>query len=271
MRYVAEHHENLQHVLVFVGVDEGLVAGLDLEAIVPPSLGFHSSGDTLILRCGSSSSAPLNLPVRVAAGKKEVRVQIGHYEIKLTTSNLDDSPHHSSTLAPSAVDDSSSRLLDAEHLAKLSPTTFICSCCSLALIQPPPAGGLQYRDLPSEHWAELLDAWMCHSDQKLHEHIAKHSNALWPAAGQALLGGSYILFEESSIVGSNTRVLKSDSKVRFYNPCSEEGDKKVVIGNLPVGKFYWKIRLEGDYGTLAGSVHPESLIDRGLYQAFAFD
>jgi len=41
---------------------------------------------------------------------------------------------------------------------------------------------------------------MCHADQKLHSHVAKHGQGFWPEAGQALVGGSYILFEESSVV-----------------------------------------------------------------------
>lgn len=44
---------------------------------------------------------------------------------------------------------------------------------------------------------------MCHTDQKLHEQVAKHSKGFWPEHGQALVGGSYILFEESSIVKNN--------------------------------------------------------------------
>ena len=44
---------------------------------------------------------------------------------------------------------------------------------------------------------------MCHADQTLNEHVAKHGRGFWPEAGQALVGGSYILFEESSVVGDN--------------------------------------------------------------------
>jgi len=44
---------------------------------------------------------------------------------------------------------------------------------------------------------------MCHTDQNLHEQVARHSRGFWPEAGQALVGGSYILFEESSIVANN--------------------------------------------------------------------
>lgn len=70
-------------------------------------------------------------------------------------------------------------------------------------------------DLPSDHWEELVDAWMCHTDQKLNEHVMKHGKGgFWPEAGQALVGGSYILFEEDSMVKNN--LCPSDAtKVRF--------------------------------------------------------
>jgi len=44
---------------------------------------------------------------------------------------------------------------------------------------------------------------MCHTDQSLHEQVARHGRGFWPEAGQALVGGSYILFEESSIIRTN--------------------------------------------------------------------
>lgn len=45
---------------------------------------------------------------------------------------------------------------------------------------------------------------MCHSDQKLHDQVVRHGKAgFWPAKGQAYVGGSYVLFEESVVVKQN--------------------------------------------------------------------
>ena len=205
VRFVAEHHEYLHHLLVFVGVDDGMTPGLDLEAEVLPVAANFASGDTLILRCGQAISAPLKLPMQVLAGKKDVRVQSGHYEIKIPTSVSSDA-----LSTPSDSDES--RLLDASQLTTMDPLSFICSSCSLVLIQSSglDGGKLRYHDLPSEYWAELLEAWMCHSDQKLHEHVAQQtSEGLWPKEGQALVGGSYILFNGSAMAKANVRVVKS--------------------------------------------------------------
>jgi len=66
---------------------------------------------------------------------------------------------------------------------------------------------------PSEHWQELIDAWMCHPDQKLHEHVVKHGKmGFWPQPDQALVGGSYILFEAACISKANLYVVEATKR-----------------------------------------------------------
>ncbi|KAJ3932902.1 MAG: HECT-like ubiquitin-conjugating enzyme-binding-domain-containing protein [Lentinula lateritia] len=187
--YVAEFHENLHHVLVFFTVT-GAQPGVDLEAEVVPSFSNNKSeeGDRLIIKSGSKSSLPLLLPARVVPGKQEIKVQSDHFEIKLAA--LNSSPS-SSEPGP---------LLDATQLSNSNPTSFICSMCSLQLIQ---SSSTRYLDLPSEHWEELVDAWMCHSSQTLNESVVKNGRGFWPSTDQALVGGSYILFEDSAMVKDN--------------------------------------------------------------------
>ena len=139
-------------------------------------------------------------------GKKEVRVQGGHYEIKLSTEHtITDSAIDASAWMANPSDDPPS-LLDAAHLTSLQPSSFICASCSLALVHPPaPSSTLIFRDLPSEHWAELLESWMCHADQRLNEDVMRQGQGFCPEIGHALVGGSYVLFEDTSVVSSNFR------------------------------------------------------------------
>ncbi|KAG6908171.1 hypothetical protein DXG01_005871 [Tephrocybe rancida] len=200
VHYVAENHENLQHVLVFFTVT-GAVPGFDIEAqVLPPFPENHSEGgDRLIISSGPRNSLPLLLPGRILPGKQEVRVQSTHYEIKLITV----APRPS---ADSTVEDPPP-LLDAAQLSTAQPSSFICASCSLILVQATKIG--EYRDLPSEHWQELVDAWMCHSDQKLHDQVVRHGKGrFWPEPGQALVGGSYLLFDESSMAQHNLHLAK---------------------------------------------------------------
>ncbi|KAG6840736.1 hypothetical protein C0991_004754 [Blastosporella zonata] len=195
VQYVAENHENLQHVLVFFTVT-GALPGVNIEAeVLPPFPENHSEGgDRLIISSGPRNSLPLLLPARILPGKQEVRVQRTHYEIKLTT------------VAPRPSVDTPFEdpppLLDAAQLSAAKPSSFICASCSLIIVQATKVG--EYRDLPSEHWQELVDAWMCHSDQKLHDQVMRHGKGgFWPEPGQGLVGGSYVLFEESSMAQHN--------------------------------------------------------------------
>lgn len=190
MSYVAEHHENLRHVLAFLNVS-GLTAGVNLEAFVGSGANdlVDGSNSTLVLRSGAIESPALALPVYAKPGAQEVRVQGLHYEVKVATL---DSPLPKAEPLP---------LLDAEQLRSRAPTSFICASCSLPLVHG--SRIVRYDDLPSEHWAELVDVWMCHTDQALNAQVAKHAKGLWPHSGQALVGGSYILFDKSATVSAN--------------------------------------------------------------------
>ncbi|KAL0069209.1 hypothetical protein AAF712_003572 [Marasmius tenuissimus] len=191
VNYLAEFHENLQHVLIFFTCS-GAHAGVDIVAEVVPS----SSGSSLDDEWTEHFlTAPL--PGRVTSGKKEVKVQSGHYEIKLQT--LPSSPMEHRPL------------LDATQLSTEKPTTFICASCSLPIVQSNKVHS--YRDLPSEHWEELVDAWMCHPSQKLHDDVVQRSKSgFWPEPGYALVGGSYILFEESAMTRDNVHSSRASSQ-----------------------------------------------------------
>ncbi|KAJ7640786.1 HECT-like ubiquitin-conjugating enzyme-binding-domain-containing protein [Mycena polygramma] len=196
--YVAEHHENLQHILVFLTV-KGATPGVDIEAEVLPAGG--DGGDYLVVKSGPNTTLPLCLPGRTTPGKKQIKVQGAHYEIKLTTLPTNGA----------AAETYSTPLLDATQLSTANPSTFICASCSLPLVQSSKIR--VYNDLPSDHWEELVDAWMCHTDQKLNDRVMKHGKGgFWPEAGQALVGGSYILFEEESMV--KTHLCPADSTKR---------------------------------------------------------
>ncbi|PPQ84909.1 hypothetical protein CVT25_004577 [Psilocybe cyanescens] len=209
--YVAENHENLNHTLVFVAITGGKT-GAEVQAeVLPPFLGHTSEGsDHLVVKSGPHSSFPLMLPAHTTPGPKDVRVQSGHYEIKLMNQLPSSSSSSSSSPSPTApehMDDTPPPLLDATQLGSINPTSFLCASCSLPLIQA--SRVTQYRDLPSEHWEELVEAWMCHGDQKLNEQVAKQGRrGFWPVKGQGLVGGSYILFEEDAMIENNLHLTK---------------------------------------------------------------
>lgn len=100
-------------------------------------------------------------------------------------------------------------LLPASELASLSPLSYTCSSCTLPIVPAPPT---RYRDLPSEHWEELIDAWMCHPEEQTLAKTRMHGGdsdkkgsvfGFWPTRDEALVGGSYVLFDAGAVAGGN--------------------------------------------------------------------
>jgi hypothetical protein len=201
------------------------------------------SNPKLVIRIGSYRSTFLNLPAPVIAGRYPITIFPGRpsFDIKLPvdrTSSLTD-------CTPSPI------LLNAEQVRDIDPSSFVCTSCSLPVVrcrttradasktskscstpsptlehlpsQPSSAPAsasssiehskipTSYLDLPSEHWAELVDAWMCHPTQELNEAVAKHAEGIWPQPNQVFLGVSYLLVHEGDVVTGNMTV---ESKVR---------------------------------------------------------
>ena len=203
--------------MVFFNVT-GAIPGINLEVDV------QSSADNMerfIVLSGTKTTLPSPLPTRVSPGKPTVKVQSGHFELKLPTIGTPDLP------SPSAVE-----LYDATALSKSLPTTFICSSCSLPLVQSTKVK--EYKDLPSEHWQELVDAWMCHSDQKLHAEVMENAKSgFWPKEGEALVGGSYIVFEGSSVVETHFHQLQAREVSLVSKFLDTPDTKKAIVGLSP--------------------------------------
>lgn len=93
---------------------------------------------------------------------------------------------------------------------------------------------------------------MCHSDQKLHEHVQKGSKeGFWPTTGEALVGGSYVLMSEDVVVKDNLYDLEPHgaSKVRQFPELlaheshSLRTDKKAGIGHHHPWLFSFRLHV----------------------------
>jgi len=179
---------------------------MDMEVEIVPTTGVPiGMGDRLLVKVGASCSPPLSLPVPVQLGKQSVRAVDESFEFRVLV------PNNTLTNGPSSSTSTPS-LMDASQLEQLKPQTFTCSSCSLPLVQ---SGRIEeFKDLPSEYWSELLDAWMCHQDQKLSERLASYgNNGFWPEEKQCLIGGSYFLFDDGVMVRNNLRISEEEIKV----------------------------------------------------------
>ncbi|KAG8741948.1 hypothetical protein FRC10_002260 [Ceratobasidium sp. 414] len=201
--YVAEHRESLHMVSLQLRVD-----GLSRSAKFEGEVLTGPDRSNLILQCGSTTLSPLPLPARVPAGRVDLfaasmgrpMVASDYLDLKLTTTPTEGEEELHHDHAP---------LLDSEQLRACRPSSFVCASCSLPVVNGTTPGSTRYNDLPSEHWAELLDAWMCHPDQQVSAEIAKRAEGFWPTSGEVLVGGGYLLFD-SSVVNENGLVDAMD-------------------------------------------------------------
>lgn len=199
----------------------------DLES--PAGATKEEGGTHLLIRHGSQvTHTPIELPARCVLGKDAVKVRVmsagAWFEIRVGMS-----PKEPKGKEKASGDDEEEqeRLLDADQLTRSNPTSFICGSCSLPVVafsqaapESPPLNGahsspaIKYQDLPSSHWEELLESWMCHSSQKLNEEIASKSrNGFIPGPQEVYVGKSFFLLDGRSMVSGN--ILKGDIKVSF--------------------------------------------------------
>ena len=266
--FVAEYQDNLNAVTILLKInnpDKKASPPKQLTVEVVPTTAIGSStpattGDRILVKHKANWSTPLLLPTPVVLGKFTVDCSGEHYEIKLTT--------------PEATTDSANNAnpnadtLDATHLTSIAPSSFVCASCSLPFAQASAAKspfadesepqadvgagvGLTYKDLPSEHWAELLDAWMCHHDQKLADRVTQSAkDGFWPARGECLVGGSYLLFEETNAVSANLR--ESDAKVSDFGCVWDILDVKKVNAGVPTYQWPLSYSCCGSFGNPRG-------------------
>lgn len=71
------------------------------------------------------------------------------------------------------------------------PKVLACVACGAGLVAT--SSIRHYNDLPAENWTDMLDAWMCHSDQKLSQDLIDKGNNIWPTVNQMHVRSSSML------------------------------------------------------------------------------
>ncbi|GAA5910815.1 putative polyadenylation protein [Sporobolomyces salmoneus] len=126
----------------------------------------------------------LSLPSRVIPQETIVTSSGVYHEVKLVT--IPPSPTKSRADLEVHVP------LSTTELRQSMPVSFACSNCQAELVDSSQI--TRYNALPSEHWAELLDAWMCHPDQTLSQDLVSKGKGIKPRIDEGLVGTSYVLF-----------------------------------------------------------------------------
>ncbi|GAA5909960.1 hypothetical protein JCM8208_006398 [Rhodotorula glutinis] len=147
------------------------------------------SDSVLVTSARGGPASRLSLPCQVVPQKAIVTSAADAvHEIKLATAGL-------SSPTKSRADLEVHTPLSTDELRATAPASFHCATCDTELVDAAPI--TRYNALPSEHWAELLDAWMCHQDQTLSDDLIAKGKGIKPRDDEGLVGTSYILLPQA--------------------------------------------------------------------------
>ncbi|WVQ88089.1 hypothetical protein IAS59_001823 [Cryptococcus gattii] len=188
--YVVEHQENLKSLQVLVhGV--GISSDLELNIQTLSSSSGSTKAAIITSKKDPSLSIDVVLPVSVYSDQTMPLVPQSLYqEAKLSALPT---PAASNALMITHA-------LSAPDFRSMKPTVLCCTICQRHLAGLPFYRDLKqaYKDLPSDHWAEMIDIWMCHDDPAFTARLAGMTEeGFWPRDGGVLVGGSYVLLEET--------------------------------------------------------------------------
>ncbi|BGP16007.1 hypothetical protein JCM10213v2_004000 [Rhodosporidiobolus nylandii] len=139
--------------------------------------------DAILVAPRGGPASRLSLPCRVVPQQAVAQTAGTVSEVKLVTNE----PSPTRNRADLEVHTP----LSTDDLRRSMPTSFACSTCNVELAD---VSAIQrYNALPSEHWAELLDAWMCHQDQELSADLIAKGKGIKPRPDEGLVGTSYVL------------------------------------------------------------------------------
>lgn len=139
----------------------------------------------LVAPDGGRPASRIALPCRVAPQEVELAAVGDGYEARLTVA-LGSSP------LLERPDLEIRTPLMTDELRSSMPSSYRCSVCDVELVHA--ASITRYNALPSEHWAELIDAWMCHQDQALSDDLIAKGKGIKPRPDEGLVANTYLLF-----------------------------------------------------------------------------
>lgn len=181
--YIAEHQENIRSIQV-------LLSGL--QAFGPQDMiletGSRVAAEATIRSKDSQVSVVILMPADVVPGQG---IALSPSKDAFIEARLESLPRPPDAPSLNVV----VHALSASEIRRYRPVILQCVSCGQQVADTKvatesPEG---YKDLPSEHWAEMMEVWMCHNDPSWTAKLAKRTEeGFWPTKGRVLVGGSYL-------------------------------------------------------------------------------
>lgn len=182
------------------GAGLSLKDDLQLETPTTPRIGSETHEAIISSKKDPSSSIRIQLPTAVYPTQS---IPFTHQDLHLEAKLAALSTSTSTTM--SSLNTSVSHALSAADLRELQPKALCCAACDREVADL--SLNNVYKDLPSEHWAEMMEVWMCHADPAFTARLAQRTkDGFWPSKGTVLVGGSYLLVDGSQAKKHNLHV-----------------------------------------------------------------
>ena len=145
------------------------------------------SESTALLSSGSVSASirlPEGISDRSAQKTLDLQPKSDHFELRLAMAHFDQGYSRQDAFRNDAP-------YSAAAFRTHRPKVLACVACGVDLVAT--SSVRHYNDLPAENWTDMLDAWMCHSDQKLSQDLIDKGNNIWPSVNQMHVRSSSML------------------------------------------------------------------------------
>jgi hypothetical protein len=133
-------------------------SSLDGDATFPLEHRLDGDNSQMLIILYHQARTSYLLPCQAMAhqeGQSVIRT-LDHWQIKVQmATSLQREPNGASVPLSSSI------------LQKQLPSAFLCNVCLSVVAETDTI--TRYLPLPSQHWEELIDAWMCHSDQEINQ------------------------------------------------------------------------------------------------------
>ena len=223
LSYVAEYQENLRIVQIMLhGIDIPMKDDLSIETTAPSRRGLEVDQAIVSSKRDPATTLRLSLPVSVYP-EQSLPFTLSDLQLEAKLA----APPSTTPVSLASLNTVVPHALSASELREVRLEGLCCTSCDREVADL--SFATIFKDLPSEHWAEMMDVWMCHDDAAFTSQLASRTkDGFWPSKGVVLVGGSYLLVDGGQAKKHQLHAEGSQVSLIFCHLSSSPGYKKVI-------------------------------------------
>ena len=188
--YVAEYQENLRIVQIMLhGIGIPMKDDLSIETVALSRPCSKVDQAIVSSKRDPATTLRLSLPVSVYP-EQSLPFTLNDLQLEAKLA----APPSTTAVSLASINTVVPHALSASELREVRLEGLCCTSCDREVANL--SSATVFKDLPSEHWAEMMDVWMCHDDAAFTSRLASRTkDGFWPSKGVVLVGGSYLLVD----------------------------------------------------------------------------